>query len=117
MNLLLIIMYMVFYTINELHYITLQMCKSTYIMAAIFDFGGHIEIIKIINSSLILYLFRKRTFGHNIFITRLCKSIIINPLMFVLQCLAVILDFGGHIEIIKIIYSSLIRYLHKKRTF
>ena len=82
-------------------------------LAAILDFGDHIEIIKIMYSSRIGYLFKKQTFWH---ITRLCK-LIISPVMFVLRFLVAILDFGDHIEIIKIIYSSQIRYLLKQRTF
>ena len=80
-------------------------------LAAILDFGGHIEIIEIIYSSLIGYLYKKQTFWH---ITQLCKSII-SPVMFVLRFLAAILDFGGHTEIIKIVYSSqLDTYLENK---
>ena len=37
--------------------------------------------------------------------------------MFVLQFLAAILDFGGQIEIIKIMYSSLFVYLYKNKHF
>ena len=37
--------------------------------------------------------------------------------MFVLQFLAAILDFGGQIKIIKIMYSSLFVYLYKNKHF
>ena len=37
--------------------------------------------------------------------------------MFVLQFLAAILDFGGNIEIIKIMYCSLFVYLYKNKHF
>ena len=40
-----------------------------------------------------------------------------NPVMFVSQSLAAILDFGGNIEIMKIMYSSVFVYIYKKQTF
>ena len=72
------------------------------LLAAILDFGGNIEIIKIMYSSLFVYLYKKKTFWH---ITLLCK-LITSPVMFVSRFWAAILEFCGHIEIIKIAYSS-----------
>ena len=37
-----------------------------------------------------------------------------NPIVFVSQSLASILDFGGNIEIIKIMYSSVFVYIYIK---
>ena len=82
-------------------------------LAAILDFGGNIGIIKIMYSSLFVYLYKKQTFWH---ITRRCK-LITSPVLFVSRFWAAILEFLGHIEIIKIAYSSQIRYLFKQQTF
>ena len=40
-----------------------------------------------------------------------------NPIMFVLQSLAAILDFGGNIEIKKIMISSVFVYIWKDKHF
>ena len=82
-------------------------------MAAILDFGGNIEIIKIMYSSVFVLIFKKQTFWH---ITWLCK-LITSPVVFDLRFWAAILVFCGHIEVIKIAYCNQIRYLFKQRTF
>ena len=40
-----------------------------------------------------------------------------NPIMFVSQSLAAILDFSGNIEIIKIMHSSVFVYIYKNKHF
>ena len=82
-------------------------------LAAILDFDGNIEIIKIMYSSVFVYIYKKQTFRH---ITRL-RKLITSQVMFVSRFWAAILDFCSHIKIIKIAFSSQIRYIFEQRTF
>ena len=83
-------------------------------LAAILDFGGNIEIIKIMFSSVFVYIYKKT----NILTYYIeLRKLITSQVMFVLRFWAAILDFCGHIKINKIAFSGQIRYIFKQRTF
>ena len=89
-----------------------QFWRPFWILAAILDFGGHIEITKIIFSSMIRFPYKTNILTYY---TTLWVNYM--PSYACFTDLAAILEFGRHIEIIKIMYSSRIEYLYKNKHF